>query len=62
VTVTEPDALKEALTLLGEPGATVGVTVEERPLGELPCPLTATTLTMYDVPLVRPLTVHEVVD
>ena len=46
-----------AVTPVGAPGPAIGVTaVEAAEAAELPTPLVATTLKVYAVPLVRPVT------
>ena len=48
-----------AVTPVGAPGPAIGVTaVEAAEAAELPTPLVATTLKVYAVPLVRPVTVQ----
>ena len=48
-----------AVTPVGAPGPAIGVTaVEAADAAELPTPLVATTLKVYAVPFVRPVTVH----
>jgi hypothetical protein len=50
-----------ALTAVGAPGTFAGVTELDAPLGPVPAALVATTLKVYPVPLVRPLTTQLVV-
>ena len=73
--ITEPPVLEGAVqetttcvlpntpeTPVGEPGTIAGTTAPDT-LDDAPVPTTfvAVTVNMYDVPLVRPVTVHEIV-
>ena len=50
-----------AVASFGAPGTVFGVTADEAPEAEpAPAALVAVTVNVYDVPLVRPVTVHEV--
>jgi hypothetical protein len=64
LTVTAPIPA-DAITFVGAPGAPVGATGVTALLGAdgelLPCTFVATTVNVYAVPLLRPVSVHDVV-
>jgi hypothetical protein len=62
-TTNAPLAPEVAVTLVGAPGTAAGVAdAEGAEAAPLPAPFVAVTVKVYLMPLVRPLTVHDVVE